>query len=82
MYKNKRNSMSGTRMIELTKTNPLERLKELCNQGRYLDYMVWDKFKNGTLISGHLYTIINNKRYIVKKIDMQNFMKSLSFIDK
>ena len=56
------------RTINLTQTQPLLRLKELCNQGKYKFDFKWDKFANGYMITCELYFIqILNSRYILKK---------------
>ena len=40
----------GSRKIELTQTDPVLRLRELCTQGKYKYNMAWDKFENGFMI--------------------------------
>jgi hypothetical protein len=41
--------------LELTHETPLDRLKELCQQGNYQYNIYWDAFKNGYMMFGELY---------------------------
>lgn len=51
--------------LELTKSDPLLRLNELCTQGKYRYKMSWDKFQNGIMITCKFFYIMNRNKYTV-----------------
>lgn len=51
--------------LELTKSDPLLRLNELCTQGKYRYKMSWDKFQNGIMITCKLFYLMNRNKYTV-----------------
>lgn len=64
-----RTNLIGERTINLTQTNPILRLKELCTQGKYRYEIHHDRFKNGYMMVCDLYYISRpgNMRYTVMR---------------
>ena len=52
-------------IINLTQTDPLDRLQELCKQGNYRYKFNWDKFQNGIMIECELFYFLNRSRRIL-----------------
>ena len=54
--------------LVLEENDPLKRLSELCDKGKYKYRFTWDKFKNGIMCTCEIYYFINkNKRIVISK---------------
>jgi hypothetical protein len=65
-----RSSRISNRDIALTEEEPLERLKQLCNQGYYKYHYTWDTFQNGIMCELELtYTLSpqSSRRSLIKE---------------
>ncbi len=60
MNENKR--FISDKSIQLTEMNPLDRLKELCRQGKYRYNITWDAFKNGFMCECELFYFLTKRR--------------------
>ena len=59
--KRMRSNLVSDSTISLTKSDPLERLKELCEQGHYEYKINWDHFKNGYMCECSIYYFTGKK---------------------
>ena len=56
------------RIIKLTHTDPVKRLKEFCKQGKYYHQIKWDKYANGFMFECDVtYNLGRNKRRVLVK---------------
>jgi hypothetical protein len=86
--KRMRSNLVSNCNISLTKTDPLERLKELCEQGHYEHKLNWDKFKNGFMCECSIYyytskrssRILAKESYWVQTDDLTKAQKTISAI--
>jgi len=65
--KSGRSSLVANREIKLTEDDPLKRLKEFCNQGKYHYKINWDRFKNGYMCECTVYYNFKKKTTKVLK---------------
>jgi len=65
--RNGRSSLVASREICLSKSDPLERLQEFCNQGKYKYKISWDKFKNGFMCQCRIHYRLKKNTQILKK---------------
>lgn len=63
----KKASRAGDLEINLTASDPLDRLKEFCDQGNYVSRFNWDKFKNGVMCELEVSYTIETMRGEMKK---------------
>lgn len=64
-----RSSRSNNLEIKLTTSDPLDRLKEFCNQGNYVYHFNWDKFKTGVMCELEIsYQIGDKKKTLTKEV--------------
>lgn len=67
----KRAHIIATRTINLTETDPVQRLRELCRQGKYRYRMGWDRFQNGIMIDCEFWYFFGRKRRQVLAREVQ-----------
>ena len=86
--KSARSALVSHRQIVLTKNDPLERLKEFCNQGKYHYKINWDKFSNGFMCECTVYyylkkkstRILKREAYWVETGDLKEAKETISAI--
>lgn len=81
MERKGRSSLISNCKIELTETDPLERLKEFCKQGKYHYQINWDHFVNGFMCECIVYYQMKRKSHkMLKKevfwIETRDLMKA------
>lgn len=54
--------------ISLSENDPLERLKEFCNQGKYQYRINWDQFQNGYMCECSIYYNLGKVRTLTKEV--------------
>lgn len=64
---NSRSSLISGRSINLQENDPLDRLKELCKQGKYNYKINWDRFQNGFMCECVIYYSLRRKTTKVLK---------------
>jgi hypothetical protein len=75
-----RASKLAHRKIDLTHTDPLERLQQLARQGVYNYVFRWDKFENGVMCTIELYYQLNASFASRKEVDqVSRFVSSSEF---
>ena len=57
-----RSSRTADLEINLTATDPIDRIKEFCNQGNYIFHYNWDKFKTGVMCELEITYQLGDKR--------------------
>ncbi len=62
MAETKNTRVTFDRCIKLTKMDPVERLKELCKQGKYRYNITWDKYENGFMCECEIHYFLSRKR--------------------
>ena len=65
--KSYRSRLVEDRTINLIEIEPLLRLKELCNQGKYTYKINWDRFQNGFMCECILYYDMKKRTKVLKK---------------
>ncbi len=86
--KSGRSALVSHRQIVLTKNDPLERLKEFCNQGKYRYKINWDKFSNGFMCECTVYynlkkkitRVLKREAYWVETGDLKEAKETISAI--